>query len=165
MAQLVRKLEKKIWLDRQIAAEFGGLQADALKNFRTSDNTLSVFLVDTDLVPADRIVAAVAGGGQHLTAIDYAVFDTAVIDEIGIATARNQGNTPDEEVNSQHLDLVSLTADQVVTLARSVQDHGEMRRINRKDIASLLEKGISDGKLKPQKLNQELFAKLRPSFT
>jgi len=38
-------LEKKAWLDKQIADELGDLQADSLKNFRTSANTLSVFFI------------------------------------------------------------------------------------------------------------------------
>ena len=32
--KIVRKLKKKVWLSKDIAEDFGGLQADALKNFR-----------------------------------------------------------------------------------------------------------------------------------
>lgn len=57
-------------MDSEIAQQLGGLQADALKNFQTTDNTLSIFYVD-DVVPPERVAAVIALGGDRLDNVDF----------------------------------------------------------------------------------------------
>lgn len=50
MSILFRKLERKVYMEPQKADELGGLQADALRNFITKENVLSVYEVENELI-------------------------------------------------------------------------------------------------------------------
>jgi hypothetical protein len=102
--KVVRKLENKMWLEPEIYPQLNGTQADALKNFRTTENRLSLFIAD-DENAISRILAAIVAGGQNATNADYAIFETEILDQCGINYERCPGETADEQVNKLHIDL------------------------------------------------------------
>jgi len=150
--KVIRKLDNKLWLDPEISKEQHGVlvQADAMKNFRTSENTLSVFIADdANIIP--RILAAIAANCTSIDKVDYAIFDTNILDQHGIKYKKCLGDTPDEDVNKLHVDLEYLTASQVCSLAQDIQDKGSLDRFSKKCIKDAIINGIDN-----EYLNREL---------
>lgn len=146
MTSLIRKLVKFVWIDPAGAEKLGGLQADALKNFKTSCNTLSVFRVpENDNLSIEHIVAAVAARLDRLENIEYAVFDAAILDEHAIKSSEVKGKTLDARVNDLHVDLADLTAVQICAIAKSIQQHGDLRRLYKDDVCKFLADSIRNG--------------------
>ncbi len=164
MTLLIRKLDKKIWLDKQISKDIGGLQADSLKNFRTSNNSLSVYLFDQSTISEVRILAAIASGRDNIAEIDYAIFESNILEQIHLATGSSKGETADNLVNDFHIDLVKLTTNQICSLAKFIQDNGELKRISGKFITIALAEGLANGNLIKQKINQKLIPKIEKSI-
>ena len=163
MPKLIRQLNQKIWLDRQIAEELGGLQADALKNFKTSENTLSVFKVDENNRQESviRILVALACGRQSLDKVDYALFDSDIIKKLDIQFDEIEGTTPDQTVNKLHIDLKKLSGNIICELAKSIQNSGEIDRLYPKDIEKAINKGIEKKQLQIEKINSQLLGKIK----
>lgn len=165
MPKLIRQLNSKIWLDRQIAEEFGGLQADALKNFKTSENKLSVFKVDEDNIQESviRILVALACGKHSLDKVDYALFDSDIIKKLDVQFDEIEGTTPDHTVNKLHIDLKKLSGDIICELAKSIQNSGELERFYKKDIEKAINEGIEKKQLQVEKINSQLLSKIKKS--
>lgn len=163
MPKLIRQLSSKIWLDRQIAEKFGGLQADALKNFKTSENKMSVFKVDEDNKQESviRILVALACGRQSLDKVDYALFDSDIIKKLDIQVDEIEGTTPDQTVNKLHIDLKKLSGDIICELAKSIQNSGELKRLYSKDIEKAINEGIEKKQLQVEKINSQLLSKIK----
>jgi hypothetical protein len=161
--KLIRQLNSKIWLDRQIAEKLGGLQADALKNFRTSENKMSVFKVDEENRQDSviRILVALACGRQSLDKIDYALFDSEIINKLDIQFDEIEGTTPDQTVNKLHIDLIKLSGYKICELAKSIQNSGEIDRLYPKDIGKAINKGIEKRQLQIEKINSQLLSKIK----
>lgn len=158
MATVIRKLNKKIWMDSEIAQQLGGLQADALKNFQTTDNTLSIFYVD-DVVPPERVAAVIALGGDRLDNVDFVTFDDEILSLIDVAPIKVPGQTVDSCVNQKHVDLTRLTAAKILGLANQIQNEGTCSRITKKQAIKILknlhEAGSLDvSNIKPGVLSQ-----------
>lgn len=141
--KLVRKLDNKLWLDPQISMERNGTQADALKNFKTISNALSVFIAD-DQDKLTRILAAIAAGGSKPDKVDYAIFDAIILERNGIHYEKCPGDTADEEVNKLHVDLKNLTAVQVSSLAQSIKDEGNLNRLSKTKIIKAITDGLNN---------------------
>ncbi len=147
-------------MDPEISARLGGLQADALKNFSTKNNSLSIFYADKNKIPIERILAAIAGGRDNVQEVDYALFDSNLLNEHGIKTEQKKGTTADDEVNDLHIDLVDLTANQVNSIASSIQKSGDLKRIPKRKIGKKLALGLKAGYLDRKRINSILSPKL-----
>ena len=152
MSILFRKLERKVYMNPQKAHELGGLQADALKNFKTKENAFSVYEVENELTDIERILAAIAGTRDNVQEVEYASFDSNLLEEHEIKTKKIKGDTADDEVNNLHIDLIDLTAKQLYLLASSIQKDGKLIRILKKEIGRKITEGLKeDGLVKSQK--------------
>ncbi len=147
-------------MDLQKADELGGLQADALKNFRTKENALSVYEVQNELTDIQRILAAIAGTRDNVQEVEYATFDSNLLEELEIKTNKIKGDTADDTVNNLHIDLIDLTAKQVCLLASSIQKAGELTRMLKKKIGKKIIEGLKEGYLNKNKINEKLLPKL-----
>jgi len=158
---LLRKLDKKIWLDPQIAARLGSLQADALKNFKTTENKLSVFIVADGDKDLDRILTALASTRDSVDILDYALFEASILEKAGIKYDSNvQGATADNDVNRLHIDLINLTAKQIFDLADFIQNNGELKRITGSQVKKMLLVAIRNKTLDNAKINKKLSKEL-----
>lgn len=165
MPKLIRKLDQKIWLDRQVAKDFGGLQADALKNFRTSGNKISVYKVDEDNIQdsAIRILVAISCGRDSIDKVDYALFDSDIIKKLDIQFDEIVGTTPDQAVNKLHIDLENLSGETICELAKSIQNTGILDRCMGKEIEKAIKVGIEKKQLQVEKINSILYGKIKES--
>lgn len=157
MSILFRKLERKVYMNPQKAHELGGLQADALKNFKTKENAFSVYEVENELTDIERILAAIAGTRDNVQEVEYASFDSNLLEEHEIKTKKIKGDTADDEVNNLHIDLIDLTAKQLYLLASSIQKDGKLIRILKKEIGRKITEGLKEGYLDKKKLMKNYF--------
>jgi hypothetical protein len=136
MPKVLRKIDKKVfWSTEPLEDEEAWhspseLRADALTDLKTTKNALSIFFVDEGAgVPVDRIVAALAANRDNLAHVDYIAIDVQVILDLGIRMDDTPGATCDSAVDRCHRNLINLTSRKVAELGNTLQQKGEVRRI------------------------------------
>jgi len=158
MVKLLRKVDKqRHWFrtDAQVHLDAGDVPADPLGDLRTSDNKLSVYQVDEDRSNIERIARALACGRQHLDDVGYVLFDVSVLEKASIDLCLIDGTTHDSAVNKCHADLINLTGNKLVTLARHILLEGESDIILKKRIVDLVREGLTSKEL-PEKVREKL---------
>ena len=160
MSCLLRKLDQKTWLDPEISEELGGLSADSLKNFKTSQNCLSVFVVDGE-ESIKRIITAIACRKQTLSQMDYAIFDYNIIEELKIKVLECPGKTADDEVNELHLDLNIITADNLIKLVEYISKTAKLKRMLKKRVIKEIVSRVIEGDYKLSDLHEGIRPKVQ----
>jgi hypothetical protein len=135
------------------------IQADALGDLSTSENKLSLWLVEDEESNLKRIVAALAAARERLANFDYALLDVKLLADLGISCHASDGTSPDTEANRLwHCDLSELTAAKLVQLAGMVHHHAAMKRLTPKDVRSLITDSLQEGRLDRSKLGVHLLS-------
>jgi len=158
MAKLLRKIDKhRHWFktDAQVQLDAGDVPADPLGDLRTSGNKLSVFQVDEDRSNIERIARALACGRERLDDVGYVLFDASVLEKASIELNLIDGKTLDSAVNKCHADLINLTGNKLVTLARHILLEGELDIIVKKRIFDLVREGVASKEL-PETVREKL---------
>ena len=75
------------------------------------------------------------------------VFQSALIDQLGIAREKNPGETPDSIANDWHWDLARLTVSQIVALATALIEQGEVEFVPEADLVAALKTAFSAGQI------------------
>ena len=91
MPFILRTIRKSKWYKHERVPWLveGELQADALGDLRTSDNELSVWLVEDDESNLEQVVTALAVTRQRISNVDYALFDLQFLSELNIKIINN----------------------------------------------------------------------------
>jgi len=124
-----------------------------MQDLRTDSNTISVWHIVDDHGNKDRIIAALAATRQQATNFDYFLLEEHYIREINIRIVETQGNSPDNGINSWHRDLVELSAEKLMALAKVIQQHAQIERILDKDISHFLAQAMLAGRFDAKKIN------------
>lgn len=163
MSLLVRKISKPKWHQDAIEGQ-SPVSADAITcDLRTDKNCLSVWRV-SDITRLDEVVLALASQHQKLDTIDVAALDEQTILESGLKVEQKAAPTPVEELQSWHRDIVSLDYDSLGEVAQIIACSFRLDRVKRYSalmIAKIIVGAVSNGRLDPQKLDQEFFAKAK----
>jgi hypothetical protein len=164
--QLLRGIRQSRWYKKEASPflEEGDIPADPLGDLSTTQNTLSVYVVNDDS-DISRIVTALAAKRQNFSNYDYILFDQSILSQLGIDIEENLGDTPDEEVNRKHCDLVGLSGLRLVELVRLMlvnSDEDDVGRVSKKDIEKWLKEGVTHDHLNLEKIDKELREKLTP---
>lgn len=138
----------------------GEIQADAVTDLRTQKNGLSVFIIDNDRNNLDRVVAAFAANRDDYDKLDYVLFEDRVLDELEIRTQQQPGITPDPQVNRWHINLVELSAQKVVDLARAILRYGTTSRVLKKTVQKMIEDGVLEGRIDRARLRNKILARI-----
>ena len=136
-------------------------QADAVKCLMTSQNRLSVFVLDRADDQTERVVAALAVTRDSLAHLDLAIAPEEVLARCDIRRDRVQGQTPDPGVNDWHEDLVDLTAGKIARLAAAIKDEGEIRRYNLKKVEAAIRQSLDEDFIGAEQINGKLVQSLR----
>ena len=165
MSRYVRKLINKNWLDKEIVSKNVWLDpdfilADALRNFTSSKNELSVFLLEND-DQIELILSAIVASSKSLDNTDYVIIDRSLIDSLDIAIEEDLGKTLNNSINKLHLNLTQLSAEKVLKLARAIQEQGQIGRINKNRIAAAIQRQIVEGHLNENELTDEVRDKVK----
>ena len=160
MPNYLRSIRQSRWNTPDwLAPSPNQIQADALKDLNTKSNLLSVYLAESPQ-DIDHITIALAATRENVQNLEYALFNDATFQDIGIAISQSPGRTPDWTVNQLHYDLGKLTATQILAVATTVAK-GEIRRKQSKDIGRGLRTAIKNGALDTGTINQTLLAKIQ----
>ncbi|MDE0610549.1 MAG: hypothetical protein OXH77_11665 [Anaerolineaceae bacterium] len=124
------------------------MQADALVDLKTEENKLSLFIVDDDLGNLERIAAAIAAKSTNPGNFDYVLLERQAIENLGYTEISNPGETPDQEVNNAHIDLLIPYAHKLADLAFIFWNEGDTNRIRGKDIQKWIREGKESGQIK-----------------
>jgi hypothetical protein len=138
--------------------ETGHIPADPLADFAgTVDNRLSVWRIEDDQSNLRRVIVAMAANRDKLDKLDYVLFPLDHLARVGVKLEETQGDTPDEEANAFHSDLVELSAQDVVRLTSLVfRDHVELGRVDKSDLADWIVEAVRMGWISVQRLNRKL---------
>jgi hypothetical protein len=136
----------------------GDIPADPLADFaNTSENCLSIWLLDDTKNDLDNVVAALAASREKADKLDYVLFPQSHLDAAGIEVCVASGHTPDEQVNEQHRDLTHLSAAKVCALATSVwHENLEIKRVDEQTVVRLVADAIRRGRISLEKLRPKL---------
>jgi len=144
---LLRTIRKPKWL-RQSDKDWlpdNTLQADALGDLKTQQNSISLWKIHDDRSNMSRIIAALAASKDSLSNIDYAIFDYEIPAQLGIKLSSLPGETLDKEANIWHIDATELTAMKLLDLAQSIYLKAEINRFQKKEVTDMIIESISQG--------------------
>lgn len=152
MPLLLRKARQYRWHKAEAIRwlQNGDVPADPLGDLASTDNRLSVWEVAGDRSNIERIVRALAVGGDRVDNTGYVLFDSALLEGAGIETLVEKGASLDEEANAWHRDLIDLSGNKLVALARLILENGESGTVLKKRLEQLVEEGIQQNQL-PEK--------------
>ena len=149
MPLILRVIRKDSWrTTRRRWLRASDFPADPVTDLKTMDNCLSVYEIADDQSNLERVITAIAGTREYLGHVDYMLFDAGLISEAEIEIQATDGGTPDEEVNRQHQDLIQLTSDKLVSLAKTIYKEGKRERLLGKTVVSLLRKAIEEKRIR-----------------
>lgn len=136
----------------------GDIPADPLADFaNTSENCLSVWLVEDDKRDLDDLLAGLAASREKADKLDYVLFTQDHLKAAGIEVCGTSGQTPDEQVNRHHRDLTFLSAAKVLALTTSVwRENLELKRVNERRVIQLVADAVRRGRISLDKLRPKL---------
>lgn len=127
MPLVLRKISKSKWYHLPWMTT-GEVQGDSLKDLKTDSNELSVWYVDDNRSNLDQVLTCLASNTDSISHIDYALIDVNTIQALEITVADNvPAKTPFAAGNIWHRDLVQLTGEKILRLAREIQTRPELR--------------------------------------
>jgi hypothetical protein len=91
----------------------------------------------------DRVIAALAANTDYPSNIDFALFDEAILGELGIKIGKSEGDSPDMQVNAWHSDLQELLASKLLELATAISGRARIERKGDKQVLNLVAKSIA----------------------
>ncbi len=157
MPLLLRAIRKSRWnKDNFPWLTQDDIQADLLGDLVTSNNTLSVWLVQDDKSNLNEVITALASNRNTISNLDYAIFDISLLESINIKLEVNEGNTHYDKSNRWHRDLIELTANKIVKLAESMLKNSSIERVLEKKISDLIKGAVDNGQIDKEKLNPSI---------
>lgn len=145
MPLVLRTIRKAKWYRHEGVSwlEEGELQADALGDLVTKNNELSVWIIRDDESNLEQVVAAMAATRHHLSNFDYALFDLQHLSDLNIRMQHTRGESPDEQANAWHRDLIELSASKIMQLAKIIMEEAERRRVSEKQIRRMIIRAVN----------------------
>ena len=136
----------------------GELQADALLDFVTEHNSLSVWVIDDNRENLLRVIAALAANRDKPSNLDFALIDERTVSDFVISVEETPGDTADDEVNKWHLDLVKLTVSKLVKLVNATKTP---ERVPAKNVSRLIIDSVTSSHIDTAKVrNPDLLKRL-----
>lgn len=137
----------------------GEAPADTFVDMKVDGGKFSVFETEADRPSILRVVAAYAGSRDEPGRLDYLLLHTAVFSELGIATERTGGGTPDDEVNGLHVDAVELTASKAADLVCEMWNTAvERERLAEREVLEALCDSVRRGYIRLEGLKNKVRA-------
>jgi len=127
-----------------------------------SGPNISIWQIEDDRSNLKRVAAAIASGRERVDKFDYAVFPQELVVLSGLPVTQSPGKTPDDFANTNwHRDLIEVTADKLVRLAKEMYVKAEISRILPMEIRQLILKGLQARQLQESKICDRLLNDLQ----
>ncbi len=156
MSIFVRMARAPRWYREQAQSllEQDDIPSDPIADLNTTENSLSIFLVNEDRSNLEQTVAAQAGTRMKADDAGYIVFSSDLLSRVGIAIDDSHpGTTADEDVNSRHRDLIQLSGKKLIAFVREVMLSSEPpETLPKEDVIGILKEGVSAGRIDPGRL-------------
>lgn len=160
MPIILRKIRKPKWYDVPWLSP-GDTIADALGDLKTEDNKLSVWVIEDDESNLPLVATAlVAHVFEHVQHFDYALLELSAIEQQGWRMEANTGKTPCDAANKYHRDIVQLSAQDVMQIARIVKNHARRERIPEWQVGKLLDEAVRESSLDTLRMKPGLLPSL-----
>ena len=151
MPQYVRKVDIRKWLpDRDISLDWldtDDVEADAVSDLRTRDNTLSIFEIENETM-AKRAIATVSAGSTSHNYIGYIMFDDDFLNRLTIEIDDEKGHTNDTEVDLWHRNIINLSGKKLVQLGIALKQQDNFQFLLPDELIDILCHSIQQGFLK-----------------
>jgi len=119
----LRRIDPTLWIREADWLREEDVPADAVRDLRSTNNTLSVWQVETNTPEViERIAAAMTLTRESIVHFVYKLIDPEEVGRAEITAQPVNGGTPDDSINSWHCNLEKLTAQNVADLARIIQN-------------------------------------------
>lgn len=164
MAQFLRTVRKAKWIRNPKLGWLGpqDIQADALGDLRSTDNSLSLYIVNDDSEEEKlRVAAALALTRDHIANVDFVLVEEQFLASIKVKVEVVDGETPDDYVNKLHRDLSELSASQIYEIAKEIARKQSVQRLQQAVIIAEISKNVAANKIDISKLktgHREKFA-------
>ena len=155
--QMLLGIKKRKW-DRSIPLPWlrpGSIPADPVTDFRTKDNSISVWCV-LDESQVEQLVAALAANRDRVDVFEYALFDEHLLKRVNVKVKEVPGCLPCGTVNPWHRDIVQLTGSKIFALAKAIYPVLQTRRVYGAEVRQLIKREIQSGAIDPSKLRESM---------
>lgn len=156
MPFLLRKIAKAKWFNDAEWLCTDDIQADALVDLRTQANKLSVWYIEDDESNLQEVVVALGANYDKLDKLDYALVNQEILMEIGIKVLESEGDTRYKNGKQWHRDLIELTAEKILEVAKTIKKEKRIKRVNPKQLRNMLLAKVKSGELQEESLNTKL---------
>lgn len=158
----LRRVRQARWLDTPLWLPSGEATGDCLTDLITSNNRLSLYVLPPDAGDdlIQRVAIAVAATRERSDTLDYALFQEVVLGRIGIESQANPGETPDDLVNSLHVDLIKLTATHLRELAIAIRQDADMKRLTKHRVRERLAAALQASQIERARLKATLLQEI-----
>lgn len=157
MPVLVRKINRGKW--NNASDDVFELASDAITScLRSQKNSLSVWKIDSE-DSIDEVVLALAANFDTLETIDVVILDGEYLIRVNVEKEESEGNTPIEDVDAQHFDLVNLNYYKIGLVAEHIIERiklNKVKRYTRTELKALLKKAIADNRIEIEDLNESV---------
>jgi hypothetical protein len=157
MPLAMRRVKRPRWYSQAVLPwlERGEVPADPFTDLRTSDNSLSIYVIEDDKSNLDQVVTAMSATCDRPQNFDYLLFDIEILSQVNIEVRESKGKTPDNEVNGWHRDLVEISGNRLLMLVKQVlESNYETDRYLAKQIKEFATRAIHSGRYELNQVKQ-----------
>jgi hypothetical protein len=150
---MIRKFDWPKWKLLDISNGIGVIPADLItKDLKTSSNTLSLWLADSDDRVED-VVLALVSNYTAFNIIDIIKIDREAIEGENLLLEQENATTRYSDYNDKHYNLTKLTYESLGCFSELIlKNIMNVERIRVPKIKEILRNGIRDNKIKKDKL-------------
>lgn len=157
MSYLLRKIKGNRWL--RIPREDNNFPADPLADLNTTSNTLSVYYVEQENRDIKIAIAGIATT-KPIENFGYALVKLSDVKLEGFNIIEKSGTTPSKEANQLHREIINLTAEKLVRLAKLIHRSPKKTTILKREVGNIVQDALKHKKLDKEKIKPELREKL-----
>ena len=166
MPYFLRAINRENWPEPEDHATAHDLDADALNDLKTQDNTMSVWYAEDDVELRKAIVAYLASMDKwvELEEVDFIVIDAKDIEDAGIKLIKTPNFTYIQDYQELHRDLTELKYDSIEQIAdiviKSINKEQD-KIVDRGMIRELFSEVVKSGKLQSTVIDKSKHKKLK----
>jgi len=163
VALFLIKIRRTRWLRSNIPPWVppGDFPAALLDDLRvTPDGELSIWHIEDDRSNLQQVTTALAANRDHVSNIDYALFDPSLVSGLAVKVRETPGKTPYSEANRWHRDLLEVSAKRLLELAKRIFQSADPTRVLEQEVLDQIRKAVDGRRIDPKHLNKGISDKL-----